>query len=189
MTPATPPRESSSLRRRRTQPSWAIHSADGVRIAGGTAGTRRAPPILSPPRPARSRIAPKARALRHEHRDHAHRGASVPRARRHARSPARADGPISWLHPLPACRFTLPVGLPGIACPQCSGPIVERHAKKIGRAFWPCGRRECDFVSWTKPHPCKACGASCFGAEPERLEPDAAPDPAIPPRVDEEVPF
>ena len=37
MTPALPPREASSLRRRRAQPSWAIHSADGVRIAGGTA--------------------------------------------------------------------------------------------------------------------------------------------------------
>lgn len=87
----------------------------------------------------------------------------------------------------PACRFTLPVGLPGIACPQCSGPIVERHAKKTGRAFWPCGRRECDFVSWTKPHPCKACGAACFGAEHERL--GAVPDPAIPARTADEVSF
>ena len=87
----------------------------------------------------------------------------------------------------PACRETLPVGLPGITCPRCGGPVVERIAKKSGKPFWPCGRRECDFVSWTKPHPCKAGGAACFGAEHERL--GAGPDPAIPARADDEVSF
>jgi DNA topoisomerase-1 len=75
-------------------------------------------------------------------------------------------GPFFGCREYPQCRETMPVGLPGLACPECAGPIVERHAKKSGRAFWPCGRRGCDFVSWTKPHPCRACGRVCFGLEP-----------------------
>jgi DNA topoisomerase-1 len=92
----------------------------------------------------------------------------------------------------PSCRHTVPVGLPGVSCPACGGPVVERIAKKSGKPFWPCGARGCEFVSWTKPHPCKACGAACFGAERERvrLEPDAVPDPAIPERGDhDDMPF
>ena len=92
----------------------------------------------------------------------------------------------------PDCRETIPVGLPGIFCPRCGAPVVERVARKSGKPFWPCSNRGCDFVNWTtKPHPCQACGATCFGAEAERpgVAPDAAPDPVIPAREDDEVPF
>jgi ssDNA-binding Zn-finger/Zn-ribbon topoisomerase 1 len=43
----------------------------------------------------------------------------------------------------PACRHTVPIGLPGITCPTCGGPVVERVAKRSGRPFWPCGMRGC----------------------------------------------
>ena len=90
----------------------------------------------------------------------------------------------------PECRSTAPVGLPGIFCPQCNAPIVERVAKKSGRPFWPCGNRACEFVSWEKQHHCRGCGGVCFGAEERsRLAPDAVPDPAIQPSEDDEVPF
>lgn len=90
----------------------------------------------------------------------------------------------------PACRETVPVGLPGILCPRCGGPVVERVARKSGKPFWPCGTRGCEFVTWTKPHVC-AHGGACFGPEPERprAEPDAVPEPAIPRGDDPEVPF
>jgi ssDNA-binding Zn-finger/Zn-ribbon topoisomerase 1 len=90
----------------------------------------------------------------------------------------------------PACRETAPVGLPGIHCPRCEAPIVERIAKKSGRPFWPCANRGCEFVAWTKPHLC-VHGTGCFGPEAERAraEPDGVPDPAIPARADDDVPF
>jgi ssDNA-binding Zn-finger/Zn-ribbon topoisomerase 1 len=106
-----------------------------------------------------------------------------PLARRQGRT-----GPFWGCPQYPACRETAPVGLPGIACPQCGGPVVERIAKKSGKPFWPCGSRACDFVAWERPHLC-AHGAACFGPERERLQPDAVPDPAIQPVEDEEVPF
>jgi DNA topoisomerase-1 len=92
----------------------------------------------------------------------------------------------------PRCTHTAPVGI-GIDCPRCGAPIVERTAKKSGRPFWPCSRRECEFIAWAKPHRCGACGAGCVGAESERprLAPAAGPDPAIPDRDEDgdDVPF
>jgi ssDNA-binding Zn-finger/Zn-ribbon topoisomerase 1 len=93
----------------------------------------------------------------------------------------------------PACRHTVPIGLPGITCPTCGGPVVERIAKRTGKPFWPCGVRGCQWVSWTKPHLCKACGAACFGLEPERRlsTPEALAGPGRPGHDDDdhEVPF
>ena len=71
----------------------------------------------------------------------------------------------------PECRETVPVGLPGIQCPRCQAPMVERIAKKSGKPFWPCSNRACDFVVWHKPHRC-VHGAACFGEESQ-----AAPTP------------
>lgn len=89
----------------------------------------------------------------------------------------------------PECRVTAPVGLPGIVCPACSSPIVERVAKKSGRPFWPCANRGCEFIAWERPHLCSHGGA-CFGAERPRREPEARPDPAISPSgADDDVPF
>jgi ssDNA-binding Zn-finger/Zn-ribbon topoisomerase 1 len=62
----------------------------------------------------------------------------------------------------PECRETAPVGLPGIFCPICHAPVVERASKKTGKPFWPCATRTCEFVAWTKPHLC-AHGVACFG--------------------------
>ena len=87
----------------------------------------------------------------------------------------------------PECRETVPVGLPGIVCPRCQAPIVERFAKKSGKPFWPCSNRACEFVAWERPHTCMH-GAACFGAEHARADPDAVPDPAIPEGSDD-VPF
>lgn len=73
-------------------------------------------------------------------------------------------GPFYGCGKYPACRETAPVGLPGILCPTCGAPVVERIAKKTGKPFWPCGNRACRFVSWRKPHVC-AHGEACWGEE------------------------
>jgi hypothetical protein len=98
-------------------------------------------------------------------------------------------GPFYGCARYPGCRETAPVGLPGIFCPRCEAPVVERVAKKSGKPFWPCSDRACDFVAWERPHLC-AHGAACFGAEREhsRLTPDPVPDPASA-RADDDVPF
>lgn len=110
----------------------------------------------------------------------------VPMQLRHGRA-----GDFFGCPEYPACRETVPVGLPGITCPQCGRPVVERIAKKSGKPFWPCGRRDCAFIAWERPHRCAACEAGCFGGEREQpgAAPDAAPDPAIPARADDEVSF
>ena len=76
-------------------------------------------------------------------------------------------GPFYGCARYPECRETAPVGLPGILCPKCQSPVVERIAKKSGRPFWPCGNRACDFVAWTQPHLC-VHGRACFGSEPTK---------------------
>ncbi len=96
-------------------------------------------------------------------------------------------GPFYGCPRYPECRETATVGLLGILCPLCQGPIVERVARKSGKPFWPCGNRACEFVAWTKPHRC-AHGAACFGAERSVPTPDAGPEPAILPG-DDDVPF
>jgi ssDNA-binding Zn-finger/Zn-ribbon topoisomerase 1 len=77
-------------------------------------------------------------------------------------------GPFYGCARYPECRETAPVGLPGILCPRCQSPVVERVAKKSGRRFWPCGNRSCDFVAWVKPHFC-GHGQACFGPESMRF--------------------
>ena len=59
MTQATPPREPLRSSRRR-QPSWAIHSADGVRIVGGTAPDWWDTSRPADPEPATPRTKPVA---------------------------------------------------------------------------------------------------------------------------------
>jgi ssDNA-binding Zn-finger/Zn-ribbon topoisomerase 1 len=87
----------------------------------------------------------------------------------------------------PACRETVPIGLPGFVCPQCGAPIIERIAKKSGRPFWPCSVRGCEFVAWKKPHRC-AHGAACFGEETPAAR-QAAPQPSGPAQADGDIPF
>jgi DNA topoisomerase-1 len=60
----------------------------------------------------------------------------------------------------PDCRNTKPILKDiGVACPKCSGAIVERKSKKR-RTFYGCNQYpECDYVSWDKPvsRPCPKC--------------------------------
>lgn len=60
----------------------------------------------------------------------------------------------------PDCRNTKPILKEiGVACPKCSGVIVERKSKKK-RTFYGCNQYpECDYVSWDKPvnRPCPKC--------------------------------
>lgn len=54
----------------------------------------------------------------------------------------------------PTCRNAKPIlNEIGVACPQCSGDIVERKGKKgRGRVFYGCKNYpECNFVTWDKP--------------------------------------
>jgi DNA topoisomerase-1 len=62
----------------------------------------------------------------------------------------------------PDCRNTKPILKDvGVACPKCTGMIVERKSKKK-RTFYGCNQYpECDYVSWDKPvnRPCPKCEA------------------------------
>lgn len=61
----------------------------------------------------------------------------------------------------PECRHTRPILKEvGVACPQCTKPIVERQSRR-GRTFYGCsGYPDCHWVSWQKPvdHRCERCG-------------------------------
>ena len=47
-------------------------------------------------------------------------------------------------------------------CPKCGKPVVEKHSRKTGKAFYGCsGYPDCDFVSWepVATEKCQKCGA------------------------------
>ena len=58
----------------------------------------------------------------------------------------------------PRCRYTAPVPLPGVTCPQCGGAVVEKRTKK-GRRFYSCANYRpgdetgCRWTSWQRPRP------------------------------------
>ncbi|MGC9333288.1 MAG: type I DNA topoisomerase [Anaerolineae bacterium] len=58
----------------------------------------------------------------------------------------------------PECRYTEPIPLPGVTCPECGGAIVEKRTRR-GRRFWGCANyraddeTSCQWASWTKPTP------------------------------------
>lgn len=62
----------------------------------------------------------------------------------------------------PECRNTKPlIKETGVACPRCSGALVERRSRK-GRVFYGCSNYpQCDFVVWNKPvaKACPDCGS------------------------------
>ena len=61
----------------------------------------------------------------------------------------------------PQCRFSKPISLPGVVCPQCGGEIYERRTRRGRRLFYGCANYpECDFTAWNRPipQPCPACG-------------------------------
>lgn len=61
----------------------------------------------------------------------------------------------------PACKYSRQKQTKiGVACPRCSGDLVERRSKR-GRIFYGCGTYPaCDFALWDKPvpEPCAQCG-------------------------------
>jgi DNA topoisomerase-1 len=61
----------------------------------------------------------------------------------------------------PQCRYSKPIPVPDVACPQCGGEIYERRARRGRRVFYGCANYpECDFTSWNRPisQPCPTCG-------------------------------
>ena len=83
----------------------------------------------------------------------------------------RCDHPLVFKHGrfgrfiacsnFPTCRNTKPILVKvGVACPQCSGELVERKTRR-NRLFYGCvNYPKCDFSSWTRPlpTPCPQCG-------------------------------
>ncbi|MFC2037743.1 type I DNA topoisomerase, partial [Chloroflexota bacterium] len=55
----------------------------------------------------------------------------------------------------PKCRYTAPIILPGVACPECGGSIAEKRTKR-GRTFYGCTNYPaCEWASWKQPVPPK----------------------------------
>ncbi|HOM30033.1 MAG TPA: type I DNA topoisomerase [Deltaproteobacteria bacterium] len=73
-------------------------------------------------------------------------------------------GPFISCSAYPACKniAPAPIGLP-CPVPGCPGEIVQQRSKK-GKSFYSCSRKECGFVSWTKPvaGACPTCGSKTF---------------------------
>jgi DNA topoisomerase-1 len=55
----------------------------------------------------------------------------------------------------PKCKYTAPIPLPGVRCPKCGGPLVERRTRKgRQRVFYGCANYpKCDFITWNRPLP------------------------------------
>ena len=54
-----------------------------------------------------------------------------------------------------------------VPCPKCGGDLVQRRARKSGRAFWGCANYpECEFLVNTEPlpAPCPDCGGMLVAA-------------------------
>ena len=51
----------------------------------------------------------------------------------------------------PNCRYSSQIPLPGIACPECGGSVVEKRTKR-GRKFYGCANYPtCEWATWKKP--------------------------------------
>ncbi|MFB0535306.1 MAG: type I DNA topoisomerase [Anaerolineae bacterium] len=73
----------------------------------------------------------------------------------------------------PKCRFSKPIPVPGVACPQCGGEIYERRARRGRRVFYGCSNYpECEFASWKRPlpQPCPTCGGLLVEAGKEQAK-------------------
>lgn len=62
----------------------------------------------------------------------------------------------------PKCKHIQPIiKFSGVKCPRCKkGQLVERHARKTGKAFYGCNQfPKCKFATWDKPliDKCKDC--------------------------------
>jgi DNA topoisomerase-1 len=51
----------------------------------------------------------------------------------------------------PDCRYTAPIPLPGVTCPECGGAIIEKRTRR-GRRFYGCANYPaCEWATWKKP--------------------------------------
>jgi DNA topoisomerase-1 len=61
----------------------------------------------------------------------------------------------------PECRYTAPIPLPGVTCPECGGAVVEKRTRR-GRRFYSCVNwrpdddTACQWSTWKKPRPTPA---------------------------------
>jgi len=61
----------------------------------------------------------------------------------------------------PQCRFSKPIPVPDVVCPQCGGEIYEKRARRRRRRFYGCSNYpDCEFTTWNRPlpQPCPVCG-------------------------------
>jgi DNA topoisomerase-1 len=63
----------------------------------------------------------------------------------------------------PQCHHTEPYGEKDsldMNCPLCNNGKVRIRRTKIGKQFFVCSDKECEFVAWSQPHaiPCPVCG-------------------------------
>jgi DNA topoisomerase-1 len=64
----------------------------------------------------------------------------------------------------PACRYTTPIPLPGVVCPECGGDVVEKRTRR-GRRFWGCvnyradDETSCQWATWKEPQAQEAADA------------------------------
>jgi len=58
----------------------------------------------------------------------------------------------------PACRYSTPIPLPGVACPQCGASVFQKRTRQ-GRPFYTCANHRpddesaCQWISWQQPKP------------------------------------
>jgi DNA topoisomerase-1 len=56
----------------------------------------------------------------------------------------------------PACRYTAPIPVPGVTCPQCGGAVLEKRTRR-GRRFYSCANwrpndeTACQWTAWKLP--------------------------------------
>ncbi len=56
----------------------------------------------------------------------------------------------------PACRYTAPIPVPGVTCPQCGGAVLEKRTRR-GRRFYSCANWRpddetvCQWMAWKLP--------------------------------------
>jgi DNA topoisomerase-1 len=62
----------------------------------------------------------------------------------------------------PQCHYTEPYGEKetlDMDCPLCGKGKIRIRRTKIGKRFYVCSDKKCEFIAWTHPHaiPCPAC--------------------------------
>jgi DNA topoisomerase-1 len=63
----------------------------------------------------------------------------------------------------PDCRFSKPIPLPDVVCPECGGELYERRTRRGRRRFYGCANYpDCEFTTWNRPiaPPCPECGGT-----------------------------